>query len=64
MHKYTMGSSLAELGSGDSHTVCAFGIAAIGTSPLDAQAQGTRAGRRPSLFWLSTGRAMPAGRVP
>jgi hypothetical protein len=89
MHKHTIGSPLAELGSGDSHTpqrvldssapsrrwiaLEAFasdvlrarsGLAAFGTSRLDAQVQGTRAGRRPPLFSLPTGRAMPAGRVP
>jgi hypothetical protein len=40
------------------------GLAAIGTSRLDAQAQGTRAGGRQPLFSFPTGRALPGGRVP
>jgi hypothetical protein len=86
MYKHTIGSPLAELGSGDYHTPqrvldssapsrrwialvsdvlrARSGLAAIGTSRSDAQGQGIRAGRRPPLFSLPTGRAMPAGRVP
>jgi uncharacterized SAM-dependent methyltransferase len=87
MHEHTIGSPLAELGSGDSHTpqwvldssarsrrwialeavasdVLRAGLAAIGTSRLERPGSGHQGRQATALFWLPTGRAMPAGRVP